>query len=301
MKKSYEEFFLSLKEPNFLAMKLLLGIFNRFEKDDYSRRIVENISVLSQFDIRLIYSQEVFCYLDFYDNPKRIDFAINAFGTESLACHEFGHLLLKVLSKGEIPKEFLQVNNKCKKRLLNKKIFVSELLQKYRDKAYDVLTKDIDEPLSFYDKHQELKDEYYERFPDGNEDEMIEEKLEEHYALCSAFDEGIANYNKVSNIIDAIFCGRNPFFIDYGKETIKCVLAMHEDSYFREMQYGKYIVSFEEQFADYLVLRTFPDEMKEATQVLHNLLGDEWFTMMDKFYDKVTSRIIPKGKVYQCK
>lgn len=301
MKKSYEEFFLSLEDPNFLAMKLLLSLFNKFENDDISKRITDNIFVLSQYDIRLKYSEEAFCYIDLYDNSKRVDFAITASGTESLVCHEFAHLLVNLFAKGEIPNEFLEVNRRCKKRILNRRMFVSNLLEKYRDKAYDLLVEDIDDVLGFYDRHPELRDEYFERFPDGNEDDMIEERLEDHYSLVSAFDIDIDNYNKVSNIIDAIFCGRNPFFIEYGKDDIECVLAMHEDSYFREAYYGKYVASFEEQFADYLVLRTFPEEMREANHVLHDLLGEEWFTMMDKFYDKMTSRISPKGKVYQHK
>ena len=58
---------------------------------------------------------------------------------------------------------------------------------------------------------------------------------------------------------------------------------------------------FEEQFADYLVLRTFPDKFSEARGVLHKVLGDEWFTMMDDFYDKVTKRVCEKSKIYQYK
>ena len=37
------------------------------------------------------------------------------------------------------------------------------------------------------------------------------------------------------------------------------------------------------------------------SMLLNKLLGDEWFIMMDKFYDEVTSRICSKGKVYQHK
>lgn len=75
---------------------------------------------------------------------------------------------------------------------------------------------------------------------------MIEELLEDHYSLVSAFNSDIDNYNKVSNIIDSIFGGMNPFFLDYGKEDIECVLSMHDDDYFREAYYGKYVASFEE-------------------------------------------------------
>lgn len=299
MRKDVEEFFLGLDNPNFLTMKLLHDLFLRFENDEVSRRIVENISVLSRYNIKLSYSEEAFSYIDLVDNGY--DFAITSSGTEEITCHEFGHLLLNIFAKGEIPNGFLKVNRTCKKRILNKKRFMSELLQKYRDKAYDVLTEDIDDPLEFYERHPEFREEYFERYPDGTEDEMIEDRLEDHYALVSAFDGDIDNYNKVSNVVDAIFCGNNPFYLDYGNESLECILAMHHDEYFTEARYGKYVASFEEQFADYLVLRTFPEKFSEARGVLHKVLGDDWFTMMDDFYDEVTKRVCEKSKIYQYK
>lgn len=302
MRKNVEEFFLGLEEPNFLAMKLLLSLFERFESDEVSRRIVDNLSVLSQYDIRLICSEESFSYIDWFDNDfKRIDFAINVAGTETVACHEFGHLLLELFARGEMPEEFLSVNRKCRKRILNKHVFIKKLLQDYRDAAYDKLVVDYDDALEFYNRHPELRDEFFERYPDGTVDEMVEERLEEHCALVSAFDEDIENYNKVSNIVAAVFCGNNPFFLEYGKDNIDCVLAMHNDDYYKEGYYGKYVTSFEEQFADYLVLRTYPEKFGEAIGVLQKTLGDEWFEMMDKFYDQVTKRIGDKSKVYQYK
>lgn len=301
MKKCYEEFFLGLDNPNFLAMKLLYGLFQKFESDEISRRITDNISVLSQFDFRLLKSEEAFSYIDLYDDHKRIDFAINVSGTEEIACHEFGHVLMEMFARGEIPDEFLEVNRRCKKKILNKKRFVLELLQKYRDKAYDILTQDVDYVSGFYDRHPEFRSGFFERYPDVTEDEMIEDLLIRYYASISGFNNDIDNYNKVSNIIDSIFCGNNPFFLEYGKENIDCVLAMHNDDYFKEAYYGKYVASFEEQFADYLVLRTYPEKFSEARGVLRKTLGDEWFSMMDKFYDKLTMRIVPKGKVLQHK
>ena len=275
MRKNYEEFFLGLSEVDFLTMKLLHSVFKKFEQDDVSCRITDNLDVLSCWDIRLIKSEESFSYIDFYDNSKRVDFAINISGTEEVACHEFGHLLLSLFARGEIPEDFLEVNRRLKKK--------------------------IDDVLMFYERHPDLKREYFELFPDSDEEEMVEDLLEEHYALVSAFDDDIDNYNKVSNIVDAIFCGNNPFFLEYGNDTIECILSMHSDDYFKDGYYGKYVTSFDEQFADYVALRTYPEKYGVARGVLNKLLGDEWFIMMDKFYDEVTSRICSKGKVYQHK
>lgn len=301
MRKKYEEFFLGLSEVEFLTMKLLHSVFKRFEEDPVSCRITDNLDVLSSWDIRLIKSDESFSYIDFYDNSKRIDFAINVSGTEEVACHEAGHLLLSLFARGEIPDEFLEVNRRMKKKILNKRMFFSNLIGQYREDAYGKLREGIYDVLGFYERHPDAKEKYFELFPDSDEEEMIEDLLEEHYAFVSAFDDDIDNYNKVSNIVDAIFCGNNPFFLEYGNDTIECILSMHTDDYFKDGYYGRYVTSFDEQFADYVVLRTYPEKYATARGVLNKLLGDEWFVMMDKFYDKVTSRIGSNSKVYQYK
>lgn len=76
---------------------------------------------------------------------------------------------------------------------------------------------------------------------------------------------------------------------------------MHHDEYFETGDYGREVMGFEEQFADYLVLRTYSKKMREANSTLRELLGDEWFQMMDKFYDKVTGRISERVKTHQYK
>lgn len=130
---------------------------------------------------------------------------------------------------------------------------------------------------------------------------MVQDILAEHFALVLSFDRKIDNCNRVANIIDAVFCGDNPFGLDYGNNQVDPILSMHHDEYFETGDYGREVMGFEEQFAHYLVLRTYPEKMGKAHATLRELLGNEWFQMMDKFYDKVTSRISEKGKVYQYK
>lgn len=277
MRKNIEEFFLGLKEPNFLAMKLLLGLFGKFENDKVSRRIVDNISVLSQYDIRLIYSDDSCNYVYSEDDLSRVDYAITASASEEISCHEFGHLLLDLFARGELPEEFNEVNEKCRKRLIENNERVSSLLKKYCDETYKVITEDITQPLGFYNRHPDLRDVYFSKHPDNNEDDLVQDILIEHFNLMFAFDEKIDNYNRVANIIDAVFCGDNPFGLEYGNDHVDPVLSMHHDEYFETGDYGREVMGFEEQFADYLVLRTFPHEMREANSTLHELLGDEWF------------------------
>lgn len=216
MRKSIEEFFLGLKEPNFLAMKLLLALFEKFEDDEVSRRIVDNISELSQYDIRLIYSDDSCNYVYSEDDLSRIDYAITTCGSEEVACHEFGHLLLDVFARGELPEEFSKVNAICKKNLLKNKEKVSQLLKNYCDETFKKITADIIEPLGFYNRHPKLRDKYFLKHPNHNDDDMVQDILVDHFALVSTFDREIDNYNRIANIIDAVFCGDNPFGLIMG-------------------------------------------------------------------------------------
>ena len=220
---------------------------------------------------------------------------------EGIMCHEVGHLILDLYARGEVPEEFEEINIKCQNNLKRRSRLVNELLGAYRDDTYDNLIEGRDSVMDFYDNNPNEKELYFIEYPDRNEDDLKEEMMEEHYALISATNENIDNYNRVANIIDAVFHGDNPFWEKYGNDDIDPILALHSDEYFERGDFGPKVLGFEEQFADYLVLRTFPEEMEEANQVLHDLLGDEWFLMMDKYYDKVTSRISDKGKVYQYK
>lgn len=301
MRKNVEEFFLSMKEPNFLAMKLLLELFKKFEYDSCSKRIVDNLNILSPYEIRLIYSKGPDNYMFVSPEIERVEFGITSSCSERIMCHEVGHLVLDLYARGEVPEEFEEFNLMCQKKLMKRSKLVRELLGAYRDDTYDNLIEDRDSIMDFYNNNPSEKELYFIEYPEKTEEDLKEELILEHNELVSATNVNIDNYNRVANIIDAIFHGDNPFWLEYGNEDIDPILAMHNDEYFEKGDFGPSVLGFEEQFADYLVLRTFPEEMAEANQVLRDLLGDEWFTMMDNYYDKVTSRISEKGKVYQHK
>ena len=100
----------------------------------------------------------------------------------------------------------------------------------------------------------------------------------------------------ISNIIDSIFFNDGNFFESFGVDEYFPVLSMHDDDYFDNDPSGCNQVSFEEQFADYVALRLYGDRLEFATDVLHDILGEEWFEMMDQHYRKVASKITEKGK-----
>ena len=269
--------------------------------DSSSKKIIDNISILSEYDLKFIYSKCAFNYVFSEDDLSKIEYAISTTASTFVACHEFGHLLLDIFARGELPEDYERVNKLCTKRLLAKKELVSSLLQRYRDNAFASLMSEIEEPLSYYERHKDFAEEYLRENPEADESEMIQDAIIEHFALISSFDKKIDSYNRIGNIIDGMFHGNNPFYLDYGNDQFHPVLSMHDCEYFTEDDNGPIVAGFEEQFADYLVLRIYRDEMKQTINVLQSLIGSEWFDMMDKHYDKISDRISTDSKVYQYK
>ena len=119
--------------------------------------------------------------------------------------------------------------------------------------------------------------------------------------ILAEFDKSTIEYNIVSNVVDSIFAGDNPFYSTYGNESIHPILASHRKEYFCDDSMDSKVIGFEEQFAEYVVLRVFGNEMRGVTTTLHNLIGDEWFLMMDEYYDNIANKVSESGKVYQYK
>lgn len=65
MSSDREPFFRILESPNYLAMKLLLDVFNRMKiTNDSSQKIIDNISAFFDYNIRLIDSESL--YITFF-------------------------------------------------------------------------------------------------------------------------------------------------------------------------------------------------------------------------------------------
>lgn len=278
MSDKLKEFFESFDDPDFLAMKLLLGVFNKMQiTDEVGRKVVSNINTLLKYNLNLVQSADLSSYVYFDDDLSDLEMAISIYSTEYTACHELAHLLLNVFTRGEVPAEFKRINDECKKRLLDDSGYVSRLLQQYREEVFDKLSKEVG-VISL-------------------DDDFLIEKL----VLASSFDKKIEDYNRIANIVDSIFCGDNPFCLDYGNDVIDPILAMHPEEYFMDDGDDPEYISFEEQFADYLVLRVYCEQNDGVINKLYSLLGSEWFSMMDDHYVKLADRMSEKGKVYQYK
>lgn len=303
MPEKIEIFFRKLKNPDFLAMRYLLEVFKRMDKehDKISKKIFDNIDVLSNYNIVLGDSANNDNYVWTADDLSECRMMISSKSGDNIVCHEFGHLLLDLFANGEVPEEFDIVNEVCVERLNSKKEFISKELRRGSDEVFKIIQDNAFELVDFLERHPEAEQEYLEKNPNATMDDCAEEFLLSFFSLMTNFDYKVVGYNKMSNIIDSMYQGNNPFFDDYGNDELFPLLSMHESEYFIEDEISPRKTSFEEQFADYLVLRLYTKELGSTISQLQTLIGEEWFEMMDRHYETVADRIGERGKVFQKK
>lgn len=188
----------------------------------------------------------------------------------------------------------------CVQRLKKRHKQVANVLKAYTAYAWDIFNN-APTPLSHLIDHPEEVRKYLAENPGKTHVDLGNMVVMNHFAMLSASDEKLREYNRAANIIDAMFHGDNPFREHYGNKSLFPALSIHSRKYFYEDTPGPIVAGFEEQFCDYLVLRVYGDEMSDTVNKLRNFIGDEWFLMMDGFYAKVVDRISEKGKVYQYK
>ena len=292
-------FVLSLKNPNFLTMKMLNEVFNKMSTgDEVTRRIVENLGALSCHEIVLDGDVGIENYVLTQEDLSLIVIFFSTCCTEEVACHEFGHLLLDLFSSGRCPENYDEVISGCRERMLERKDCYYEMFEGFSTKLFQKLVDDDCEFRSFLEHNPEIRERFFEENDEATEDEFLEEARIHYFANVTTFDIEAENYNKIANVVDSIFLNDGPFYMAYGNDEYFPVLAMHDDEYFLDGDSGADFVSFEEQFADYVVLRVYKDKMGFALDRLYDMLGEEWFIMMDNYYEEVVGRMSEKGKTF---
>lgn len=302
MLKKVEELFLSLKKPNFLTMKLLNQVFNRMSVvDDTSKIIVGNIDVLGQYNLILDGDIGADNYVESDEDLSKIVIFLSLCCNEVDAAHEVGHVLLDVFDRNNRPEEFDEVLGNIQQRLLGRKEEINKMLQGFSDEAYGEYLEHEDEFYQWLQLNPDVRKEYFRRNPEAIEEDFEEEVRVNFFANYVTFNNNTTNYNKIANIIDSIFFNDGNFFLSFGLDEYFPVLSMHDDDDFDNAPGGRMQASFEEQFADYVSLRLYGDELGYANEVLHDILGEEWFVMMDKYYEKIAGKMQDKGKVFSKK
>ena len=301
MSEKVINFFASLKDPKYLTMKLLSDVFKKMGSgDEASQRIIDNIDVLSQYNFILEGDIGTDNYVISPDDLSEVVLFLSSCCSDVDACHEFGHILIDLFARGERPENYDEVILNVRRRMLEREEEIYALIEGFSDEVYSdfIASGDLDR---FLEKSSIVREDFFKRHPDADEDDFNQVVRLYCFANAITFNSKAENYNKVANIVDSIFLNDGTFYMAYGNDEHFPVLAMHDDEYFEEYVYGEEQASFEEQFADYVALRVYGDRLSYANEVCLDILGDEWFDMMDKHYNSIVDRISEKGKEYQKK
>ena len=299
--KEVKEFFKRMPEDtNYLGMKLLSDVFFRMNSSDKaSKNIITNLDGLSAHNIQIIESVDMLNSVFTSDDKANSRMKISLSCQEMIMAHEFGHLLLDLFSDSKLPKGYMEVNHDVQNKLVYNFPLVSLELSNYSDIIYEKLISNIEEPMEFIKRNPFELSKFFQKYEDVTENDYISSIIGDYLIYMSNFDIESYGYNKISNIIDSSFHGANPFLEFYGNSNIFPILTSREEEYFLEDLNGKYFAGFEEQFADYLVMKLYNDRLYLYIDKLKNFIGEEWFIMMDNYYELISIKVFEKAKSYR--
>ena len=299
--KEVKEFFKRMPEDtNYLGMKLLSDVFFRMNSSDKaSKNIITNLDGFSAHNIQIIESVYMLNSVFTSDDKVNSRMKISLSCQEMIMAHEFGHLLLDLFSDSKLPKEYMEVNHDVQNKLVSNFPFVSLELSNYSDIIYEKLISNIEEPMEFIKRNPFELSKFFQKYEDVTENDYISSIIGDYLIYMSNFDIESYGYNKISNIIDSSFHGANPFLEFYGNSNIFPILTSRGEEYFLEDLNGKYFAGFEEQFADYLVMKLYNDRLYLYIDKLKSFIGEEWFIMMDNYYELISIKVFEKAKSYR--
>ncbi len=299
--KEVKEFFKRMPEDtNYLGMKLLSDVFFRMNSSDKaSKNIITNLDGFSAHNIQIIESVDMLNSVFTSDDKVNSRMKISLSCQEMIMAHEFGHLLLDLFSDSKLPKEYMEVNHDVQNKLVYNFSRVSLELSNYCNIIYEKLISNIEEPMEFIKRNPFELSKFFQKYEDVTENDYISSIIGDYLIYMSNFDIESYGYNKISNIIDGSFHGTNPFLEFYGNSNIFPILTSREEEYFLEDLNGKYFAGFEEQFADYLVMKLYNDRLYSYIDKLKSFIGEEWFIMMDNYYEMISIKVFEKAKIYR--
>ncbi len=299
--KEVKEFFKRMPEDtNYLGMKLLSDVFFRMNSSDKaSKNIITNLDGFSAHNIQIIESVDMLNSVFTSDDKANSRMKISLSCQEMIMAHEFGHLLLDLFSDSKLPKEYMEVNHDVQNKLVYNFSRISLELSNYCNIIYEKLISNIEEPMDFIRRNPLELSKFFQKYEDVTENDYISSIIGDYLIYMSNFDIESYGYNKISNIIDGSFHGTNPFLEFYGNSNIFPILTSREEEYFLEDLNGKYFAGFEEQFADYLVMKLYNDRLYSYIDKLKSFIGEEWFIMMDNYYELISIKVFEKAKSYR--
>ena len=138
------------------------------------------------------------------------------------------------------------------------------------------------------------------QFDDGRVDALKENLLKltrvseiiKSERIAELNDSQMKQIDMITGIIDSVYKGE-PIFDDF---LSKNRFRRHGADYFAKRADS---MSFNEQFADYSAMRLYSDEYAVAWTFLKNVLGDDWFNMMEEKYTEISNQLADPNKIVQ--
>lgn len=295
-----KEFFRDMNNPDYLSMKLLSNVLMRMKNDVVGERIVNNIKGFSECEIKLVDLIGAGNSVLTNDERTESELTLSIYNQEEKVAHEFAHLLLDLFSNNELPYGYFSINRKIRKKLEKNKKDVSLMLKGFSEYLFGLFSDNILKATEFVDEHPDVIEEFLEENTDSTYQDFLEYLMGEYFLVLSESDFNAGNFNKIGNVIDASFHGKNPFKKYYSDSSgvISPLVASHTEEYFLDDEVNPEFAGFEEQFAEYLSMKLYGEELRPAVDTLKGLIGNEWFEMMDGYYGKIADRVEERSKIY---
>lgn len=322
----------SASSSDFSSMKLLKDIFDKMKNEDdiESYQIVQNIhNLLNTERVSRYFFIETDEYMsDKFANYDTVKYGMgtgiktNLDSTTELVSHEFGHMLFDVVGNVKVPDDYFAVKTKTIQNLNMNSSEIINFLNYARDYEEKLRNESILEAQKYVIDHEDevnafvnetLKslfnlieaariarldqkgiDDLSSKYLAGENSELFinrvkklyEWKMEDQiFSKNKKFDHECQLLYMVAGLIDSVYEGENPYY-----DSIYAIdhLRSHVPSYYREVKTR----GFDEQFADYVALRINKDTYDAIIPILRKWFGEDWFTMMEKYYFYIADTIV---------
>lgn len=233
--KEVKNFFNKMSnDTDYLGMKLLSDVFYRMNSsDEFSKKIVANLSGISSCDIKIINFSDMLNSVLTSNDKSASRMKISLSVQEMIVAHEFGHLLLDLFSDTLLPSRYLEINHGVQDKLINNYEEVFTDLRNYNDYIYQKLIDSIEEPMSFIERNPDYFLEFEKQYEGADENDHISSVIGDYLIYMSYFDMEGFSHNIFANILDSSFQGEIFFWIAMVMKRLILYLRQETQTIFR--------------------------------------------------------------------
>ncbi len=317
------------QNSDYLSLKAFTEslIYGYKNGDESTKKVIENIDTLDKLSqVPNLYLADTLEIekSSFSDNNRFLHnnkmFITNEVGNDfQIIAHEIGHMLLNVIDNTTLPDNFDTIITKIqnnwsqdssrllsflneardyKETLWTKSVEMGEQYAKEQDANFNEHIKqlyednvELEKELSKAATTYDISDMELQRMMRENDYEAISKLLKRYYVNLyisedftyrSNNDSSMQIYDVVAGLIDSVYNGNNPY---YSTIYDNGFLRSHTSNYYKK----KNTNSFDEQFADFTRMKLY--DMQAVEIITKELLGNEWFLMMDEKFAQIANKM----------